>query len=32
MTKIDKTDIDNIKLILNETKIENVSKIQNKKR
>ena len=31
MTKIDKTDIDNIKTILNETKIENVSKFKIKK-
>ena len=31
MTKIDKTDIDNIKLILNESKIENVSKFRIKK-
>ena len=28
MTKIDKTDIDNIKTILNEAKIENVSKFR----
>ena len=31
MTKIDKTDIENIKLILNESKIENVSKFRIKK-
>ena len=31
MTKIDKTDIDNIKVILNETKINNVSKFKIKK-
>ena len=31
MTKIDKTDIENIKLLLNETKIENVSKFRIKK-
>ena len=31
MTKIDKTDIDNIKVILNETKIDNVSKFRIKK-
>ena len=31
MTKIDKTDIDNIKVILNEAKIDNVSKFRIKK-
>ena len=31
MTKIDKTDIDNIKVILNETKIDKVSKFKIKK-
>ena len=31
MTKIDKTDIENIKLLLNESKIENVSKFRIKK-
>ncbi|MDC0058072.1 hypothetical protein OAJ21_02615 [Pelagibacteraceae bacterium] len=31
MTKIDKTDIENIKLIINETKIGNVSKFRIKK-
>ena len=31
MNKIDKTDIENIKLLLNETKIENVSKFRIKK-
>ncbi len=31
MTKIDKTDIDNIKTILNEAKIDNVSKFRIKK-
>ena len=31
MTKIDKTDIDNIKVILNEGKIDNVSKLRIKK-
>ena len=31
MTKIDKTDIDNIKVILNEVKIDNVSKFRIKK-
>ena len=31
MTKIDKTDIDNIKVILNEAKIENVTKFRIKK-
>ena len=31
MTKIDKTDIENIKLIINETKIANVSKFKIKK-
>ena len=31
MTKIDKIDIDNIKVILNETKIDNVSKFRIKK-
>ena len=31
MTKIDKTDIDNIKIILNEAKIDNVSKFRIKK-
>ena len=31
MTKIDKTDIDNIKIILNEVKINNVSKFRIKK-
>ena len=31
MTKIDKTDIDNIKVILNEAKIDNVSKLRIKK-
>ena len=31
MTKIDKNDIENIKLILNESKIENVSKFRIKK-
>ena len=31
MTKIDKTDLDNIKVILNETKIDNVSKFKIKK-
>tara|TARA_B100001063_G_C16349066_1_gene350508 strand:- start:44 stop:493 length:450 start_codon:yes stop_codon:yes gene_type:complete len=31
MTKIDKTDIENIKLILNESKIENVSKFRIRK-
>ena len=31
MTKIDKTDIENIKILLNESKIENVSKFRIKK-
>ena len=31
MTKIDKTDIENIKLIINETKIDNISKLKIKK-
>ncbi len=31
MTKIDKTDIENVKLIINETKIANVSKFKIKK-
>ena len=31
MTKIDKTDIDNIKVILNEAKIDNISKFRIKK-
>ena len=31
MTKIDKTDIENIKILLNESKIENVSKFKIKK-
>ncbi len=31
MTKIDKTDIENIKLIINETKIDNISKFKIKK-
>ena len=31
MTKIDKTDIENIKLIINETKIKNLSKFKIKK-
>ena len=31
MSKIDKTDIDNIRVILNETKIDNVSKFRIKK-
>ena len=31
MTKIDKTDIDNIKVILKEAKIENLSKFRIKK-
>ena len=31
MTKIDKTDIENIKIILNESKIENLSKFRIKK-
>ena len=31
MTKIDKTDIDNIKVIINEAKIDNVSKFRIKK-
>ena len=31
MTKIDKTDIENIKLLLNESRIENVSKFRIKK-
>ena len=32
MTKIDKTDIDNIKVILKEAKIENLSKFRIRKR
>ena len=31
MTKIDKTDIENIKLIINQTKIDNISKFKIKK-
>ena len=31
MTKIDKTDIDNIKVILKEAKIENLSKLRIRK-
>ena len=32
MTKIDKTDLENIKLIIKESKIDNVTKIKIKKR